>query len=92
VSVIPLDDGRSAQVTWKRPDRPNGLIIYYNIIAQKLFDGSGKVVTKVTERESLNATITGLIPYTHYGVRIAAFTRGGNATGPAVNTTTKQAG
>lgn len=90
-TVLPLDDGRSVRVTWRRPDRPNGLIIYYHIIAQKRLDGT-EVVTKVTDTETLNSIITGLIPYTGYDIKIAAFTRGGNAIGPAVNTTTKEAG
>jgi len=89
-SVTPLQDGRSAQVTWKRPTKPNGLIIYYQIIATDYMNN--KVVKQVNDVDLFNSTIDGLRPYTLYGIAIGAFTAGGNGTGPSINITTLQAG
>ena len=92
ISVTPLQDGRSVEVVWSPPERPNGLIIFYNLIARNRAKPSDTVVTKVNDVETFNATMAGLTPYTRYDITITAFTSGGNGTSPSVNVTTLQAG
>ena len=80
-------------VTWALPERPNGVISKYKILSYRVHPPeSAPIEAVITDTSVLNATISGLQPYTTYEIRIQAFTNGGNSVGPGKNVTTEESG
>ena len=90
---MPLPGGETVIVTWSLPERPNGVITEYRILSYRVNPpGTPAVETVITDTSVLNATISGLQPYTTYDIRIQASTVGGSSVGPAKNVTTEESG
>lgn len=80
-------------VTWAPPERPNGVITEYRIVAYRVDPPRAAAEeTVVTDTSILNATVSGLQPYTTYEIRIQASTVGGTSEGPGKNVTTEESG
>lgn len=68
-------------LTWKRPERPNGILIGYKVYYQIV---EGTSVLKIREREphikdpeATKVKLAGLKPETEYRVHVVAITRVG---------------
>ena len=80
-------------VTWALPERSNGIILEYKILSYRVHPPqSAPDETVTTDTSVLNATISGLQPYTSYEIRIQAFTVWGNSVGPGKIVTTAESG
>ncbi|XP_028396319.1 LOW QUALITY PROTEIN: usherin-like [Dendronephthya gigantea] len=81
--VIPLNGGRSTRVTWQPPQVYRGVLRGYILRAYHVRNSSVRPVEMVLNDISVvNATLSGLEPYTWYDVRVAAFTNGGTGESP----------
>ena len=81
-------DPYSLRVSWLPPSVPNGYITHYNVYCQEslLVMGSGggmlalptslyfQTFTSTVYGTELNATVTGLTPFTNYGCYVSANT------------------
>lgn len=93
IQLTALPGGKTVTVTWASPERPNGVISEYRILSYRVHppqSAPGETVIKDTG--VLNATISGLQPYTTYEIRIQASTVGGSSVGPGKNVTTEESG
>ena len=93
IRVMPLLGGQTINVTWKPPQRPNGVLIEYKIVVfLVLHPERAPIETTVSDTSILNKIISGLSPFTDYEVRIRASTAGGTGEGPGTNVTTEESG
>jgi len=79
----------SLKVTWSAPGIPNGVITKYEVLYN--FQGSQGNAQIKNAGLSKELTLTGLLPYTQYEVRIRACTKEGCSTGEARSARTFEA-
>ena len=93
VQLEPLPGGETVGVIWAPPERPNGVINEYRILAYRVdTPGATPDETVIVDTSVFNGTISGLQAYTIYEIRIQAFTVGGSSVGPGKNVTTEESG
>ena len=89
-------DPYSLYVTWAPPTTPNGYITSYNVYCQDnslMMVGSGGGLLlqsfSTADGDTLNATVTGLTPFSSYGCYVSAYTSigEGNSSDPVFQTT-----
>ena len=96
-------DPYSLYVTWDPPTTPNGYITSYNVYCQDsqtmVGSGGGPVMsllpipstftTSTADGDTLNATVTGLTPFSSYGCYVSANTSigEGDSSDPVFQTT-----
>ena len=81
------------RVIWVPPQRPNGVLTGYRVLsyraqAPRALHGQSDLLGT----DDLNATISGLQPYTTYEIKIQAFTIEGGNVGLGKNVTTEESG
>lgn len=81
------------RVIWVPPQRPNGVLTGYRVLsyraqAPRALHGQSDLLGT----DDLNATISGLQPYTTYEIKIQAFTVEGGNVGLGKNVTTEESG
>ena len=85
MSVEPVTDGRSVILSWSAPAQPNGRILHYAVYTDTGSD------TPVYDGPNRLFELTGLEPYTEYGVRLQACTVAGCTRSPWQRFVTSQA-
>lgn len=91
--VVPLRGGRSTWVAWEPPLIYRGILRGYIIRAYSVANSSiYPVEMRLNDISTLNATLTGLEPYTQYDVRVAAITKGGTGESPGIRVFSQESG
>ena len=82
------DDSLSLSLTWKVPQKPNGVIIRYDLFSS----GGGQVFNWTVPGSQTTTTLSGLLPYTSYSCNITAHTSVGGGPAATTSVTTEQDG
>ena len=81
------------RVIWVPPQRPNGVLTGYRVLSYRSQSPRAPHgQSDLLGTDDLNATISGLQPYTTYEIKIQAFTVEGSNVGLGKNVTTEESG
>ena len=84
---------RYIEARWNAPRVSGGLVTKYQLKAYNLINSSAHpLVNDNIDANKRAANITGLDPYTEYGISVVAFTSGSSTESRSVNATTEQDG